>query len=379
MNKRQIKNLVAYGKAMKMMSCSNFTVNPKFILETIRNCGYNAYTAIADITDNSLESQVGAKNISVTFEVDEKKKITAIIISDDGCGMDFETLVEALALGSETGKDFYSLGRYGSGMKTSSFSLGKILEVFTKTEEGNLLIGSINLDDAYKDNGVCNLNDMSKFYETGTDSEVFDWFISKTNSTHGTVVRISNLDGLTNRDLYSFSDTLRNRFGEIYNKFIINNVVDITVNGKECPCVDLMASPYGSKLLGSGDIVVDGLIIKYKAYYLPRMEEKRFSGEKHIKVSDGLYGLDRGLSNQGFYLYRCNRLVGKALTLGMYDRHSTKNGFRCELFFDGDCDYLFGSTFTKIVTEKVKSALNQSLLLLAQKLLDSNQFLVRIY
>ena len=359
MEKPIIKDLVAYGNKMKCIASNELQIGPKFILSTFRQCGYDSYSALADITDNSLEQEVGAKNVSVDFEV-ESRKITAILISDDGCGMNLETLTEALKLGSDTGKNHLTLGFYGSGFKASSLSQGRLLEIYTKTEDGDLLLGVIDLDAVDKGEGVRSLEDIVKIYKIDEDSDKYIWFINKINNTHGTVVKISNLDMLTNRDVYSFSDTLRNDFGEIYNKFISSKLININVNGVAVKQFDLMGSPYTSVLLAEGDIICEGHTIHYKAYYIPNAPDTK-DNKKYIDLGNGVVGLNRGLGNEGFYLYRNNRLVGRAVTLGFFGKHSIKNGFRCELFFDGTCDYLFGSTFNKIVGEKPKHALNQTL------------------
>ena len=59
----------------------------------LRQLGYTNYTAIADIIDNSIEGEVGSKNVFIDLIKCEEDKTTFsdILISDDGCGMDEET------------------------------------------------------------------------------------------------------------------------------------------------------------------------------------------------------------------------------------------------------------------------------------------------
>jgi hypothetical protein len=114
-------------------------------------------------------------------------------------------------------------------------------------------------------------------------------------------------------------------------------------------------------LMGEGSFNVDGHDVSYKAWYIPK-DSTETRGDEHITSSNGTDYLLRTLNNQGIYIYRQNRLVGKAVTLGLWTKDQYKNGFRCEVFVDGSCDYLFGSTFNKIVNEKSRDDMSQSLL-----------------
>ena len=71
-------------------------------------------------------------------------------------------------------------------------------------------------------------------------------------------------------------------------------------------------------------------------------------------------GFGRTNSDAGIYVYRQMRLVGGGLDLGMCQKtgHWT-NGFRFELFMDGSADKIFGTTFTKMITERDKSGIEQ--------------------
>ena len=46
-----------------------FEMRKKYVLLALRANGYSNNTAIADIIDNSLETDVNAKNINVAFEL----------------------------------------------------------------------------------------------------------------------------------------------------------------------------------------------------------------------------------------------------------------------------------------------------------------------
>ena len=103
----------------------------KLLLASLRSVGYNEETAIADIIDNCISAQ--AHEIKIQFDWEKKR----IVISDDGFGMNEKDLIENMRIGSSDpskirGKD--DLGRFGMGMKTAAFSLGKKLTVITKSD-----------------------------------------------------------------------------------------------------------------------------------------------------------------------------------------------------------------------------------------------------
>src|SRR5579872_6905872 len=97
------------------------TPRPDSLIESLRAVGYDLPTAIADLIDNSISAQ--AKHVWVDFHWDGEN--SRIAISDDGFGMDADTLVAALRIGSRNPLEMRAptdLGRFGLGLKTASFS-----------------------------------------------------------------------------------------------------------------------------------------------------------------------------------------------------------------------------------------------------------------
>lgn len=101
------------------------------LLASLRSVGYNEETAIADIIDNCISAQ--AHEIKIQFDWGKKR----IVISDDGFGMSEKDLIENMRIGSSDPSKIRAeddLGRFGMGMKTAAFSLGKKLTVVTKSD-----------------------------------------------------------------------------------------------------------------------------------------------------------------------------------------------------------------------------------------------------
>ena len=103
------------------------------VIQALRSIGYNAQTAIADIVDNSIDAK--ATCINIAFEYNNGNGF--IKITDNGLGMTEEELQKAMTIGSKDPREKRQkeeLGRFGMGLKTASFSLGKRLCVVTKKE-----------------------------------------------------------------------------------------------------------------------------------------------------------------------------------------------------------------------------------------------------
>lgn len=102
------------------------TPHAKMLLVALRSVGYTNETAIADIVDNSISG--AASEIELYFDWDNKR----IIIADNGFGMTYEELLEAMEIGSADPNEMRpseDLGRFGLGMKTLNFLLYMFWEI----------------------------------------------------------------------------------------------------------------------------------------------------------------------------------------------------------------------------------------------------------
>jgi len=337
-------------------------------LTTLRNSGYNNYTAIADIVDNSLDNEVDSKNIKIEFKVDTKSEyeFEYIKIHDDGNGMDYSTLVEALKLGSNTGKlRKQDLGSYGTGMKAAALSIGRRFVIKTKSENDKFYIVEFDLDD------ILTSGNFEVLIKEGNNEE-YDEFIKDTDSANGTSIIISKLDRIDNSSVTSFRNKLIKDFGLFYKIFIEENQVNININGEVVKAFDPMfRSPNNEKSKRMSPLNErfnhNGVEFRFNAYYILKTDNinttNDFKSKEYNKPDDYLINISRNSRNAGLYIYRNNRLVGSGLDLGIIGKSGDGwlNGLRIELFVDGDSDSLFGSTYTKMIHEKDKSEINQGL------------------
>lgn len=321
------------------METNSIQVRDSFVVNALRNCGYNNYAAIADIIDNSIEPEVNASRVEITLETQQRgEPISTIIIADNGSGMSYDTLKEAMCLGAQTGKTGESnLGMYGTGLKTAALSIGQVLRVYTLLED-DATGSSATLD--LTDEAV-NTEDGLKVAFTQVPAEDILKMLPESASS-GTVVRIEKIDKLYNTDRKSFGGFLRRKLGEVFGKFISNNICRFFVDTREVSPINPMINPNGmNELLGNGNFSVNGHTFSYTAYFIPKDGSEDNLGE----------GNSRNSANQGIYIFRQNRLVGRALTLGLWTRHPSLNGLRIELLMDGTNDSLLGAPFTKLVNE----------------------------
>ena len=102
-------------------------------INTLKKIGYSLETSVADIIDNSIAAQ--AKNIEIEIPYSVKAAPAFISIKDDGFGMTKKELIENMRLGCKDPDDEREpgdLGRFGSGMKTASFSQANKLIVISE-------------------------------------------------------------------------------------------------------------------------------------------------------------------------------------------------------------------------------------------------------
>jgi hypothetical protein len=99
------------------------------LMSSLRDIGYDAPGAVADLVDNSIDAE--ARNIDVT--VSSAGQDSWIRVADDGFGMSAGRLEEAMRYGSSRAYGEEDLGAFGLGLKTASLSQCRRLTVATRT------------------------------------------------------------------------------------------------------------------------------------------------------------------------------------------------------------------------------------------------------
>jgi len=305
------------------------TPNAAKTLSSLRNTDYTNESAICDIVDNSIDA--GASIIHLI--INGSKKVESIQIIDDGCGMDENTLIEAVRLGSDTVKNNnYDLGLYGMGLVTGSLSFSEHLTVTSfindsvasvtqdlehirKTNKFEVLLP--NLDKAFDENFI-------KEVRAKTDKE----------AVSGTIVEISQIDRWRWNTVNGTVKSLKETLGQVFRVFISEGKCKILVNGEAVSPIDPIHD-FEPKLIAETKIPVGEEYVEVKLFELSNQGEQ---GNKSIKFN---------IPNQGFYLLRNNREISRAQTLGVFSKHNSLNLFRGEFSYPGSLDDILNSGFTK--------------------------------
>lgn len=309
------------------------TPNAGKLMESLRFLGYNNYSAICDIVDNSFDAEAS----NVWIEIKQKSSETVIEIADDGSGMHLPTLDQALRLGSITDRNEASdLGKYGMGLVTASLSIARNTRVLTRAN-GKLLKSVVDLDE------MISTNSFEKILcEADTqDSKLFAAFIAAKST--GTLVVLTKCDNIKNSNLTIFRNILRLKLAQTY-RYYLQSGKKIYLNGDLVELRDPLMLDEGSEIFSDETFEVS----------FERLDGKLVSDTMRVRVallpdfgSDGNKERKINMHSQGFYVLRNNREIAEGASLKLFVRHNDLNRFRAEIFFSGVLDEPMGVNFTK--------------------------------
>lgn len=272
----------------------------KLLLASLRSVGYNEETALADIIDNCISAH--AHEIKIQFDWENRR----IVIFDDGFGMSKAHLIENMRIGSSDPdkiREKDDLGRFGMGMKTAAFSLGKKLTVITKS-----------------DSVVSNASwDLDQIPEIGwnliiRDENEISEFSSKIDK-QGTFVVIENLDRIIDIDdenkakkkFYKIADNTVKHLALIFHRFIEEDNLILELNGNLIKawnpfCLENSATQeLAEELIFSDNSDVK---VTIQPYVLPH--KTKFASDNDFQTAGGAKGWNY---HQGIYIYRNRRLI----------------------------------------------------------------------
>lgn len=274
------------------------------LLSSLRSVGYRPETAIADIVDNCISA--GSSTVEISFLWDSLA--SKIVIVDNGVGMTQEKLIRSMKIGSASPWDIRhhnDLGRFGMGMKTAAFSMGKKLTVVSKIESQYA-------------NACWDLN----FIESDT-SGIWKLLVNNTEYSnvglspweHGTAILIEDLDQIvpysnpnsikTKNSFYSLVDTVAKHLGLIFHRFIEDDSLVISINTIPIkPWNPFFISNSATQELADEIYCENGKEVSIQPYVLPH--KTKFKTEQELKDIEGPYGVT---AHQGIYVYRNRRLL----------------------------------------------------------------------
>ena len=191
-------------------------------LNALRQAGYRSTaTAVAELVDNSIEANADKIDIialsdDVFLSQRTSSQVTNIAVLDNGDGMNEETLASCLSMGWGTRLETRDgLGRFGFGLKGSSISQARRVEVYSWSSPGKVMRAHLDLDEI-KDNKLSTLDEP-------VTANLPDWLVSacpeKVEDT-GTLVLWSNMDNLDLKRPETLVNRLNGELCRIYRHFL---------------------------------------------------------------------------------------------------------------------------------------------------------------
>ena len=284
---------------------NDMSPEPKSHIKTLMRIGYDFNSAIADIIDNSITAKAKKINIICPSETDNP----FLSIIDNGIGMEPEELIQNMRIGCkdpnekrETG----DLGRFGSGMKTASFSHARRLTVISRKKGKKLAAACWDIDEIEDKNAWClrelnekdiqNLDHLDKELIKGVGTQLIWEKIKKFEET----------DHNNSKNSIETSMVDLNKYLALhFHKFLQGpNKINIYVQKLKIEPIDpFLTTKKGYQEGPTDETFVKGGKLQIKSHTLPHHSNLTQS------EIDNIGGMEEIYKGQGLYIYRENRLI----------------------------------------------------------------------
>jgi hypothetical protein len=323
------------------------------LVNSLRDLGYEAPEAVADLVDNSIVA--GARKVDITVEFSGSD--SWIRIADDGRGMSAGTINEAMRYGSHRDYAEDDLGRFGLGLKTASMSQCRRLTVASRPSKTIARVEARQLDLDFVEE-----SDSWDIFVVGADErppEVAEPLLKHT----GTVVMWEDLDRILNyknpgsewarQRLLSLADTLDVHLGMVFHRFLSGEVprrakLRITINGSRVEPWD----PFARGESATDELKAEELelntptgsgVVRLEPFVLPPKDS--FTNEAAHRRAAGPENWNR---QQGLYIYRASRLIQSGGWCRMRTQDEHTKLARIGLFFNPELDAALGINVAKM-------------------------------
>ena len=307
------------------------------LMSSLRSVGYKVETAVADILDNCIGAH--ATEIHLDFNWDGEN--SSIAIYDNGDGMSEELLISSMKIGSadpSEERDGDDLGRFGMGLKTAGFSLGKKLRVVTK-QKGESITACWDLDYiASSGDGKWNLlvNDIDM-------SCIMYKYEKFSKFENGTLVIIEELDRMIDMEnvkkskanFYRKIEIVKEHIGMIFHRFIEEDDLKIYFKDEIIQAWNPFVIENNATQELSEEEYFDGnKYVLVQPYVLPH--KTKFETENDFKKAAGPKGW---LAQQGIYVYRNRRLLVYGTWFDFLKKETAFNLARIKVDMSSEEDY----------------------------------------
>lgn len=313
--------------------------HPAALIEAMRSLGYTLETAIADLVDNSISHS--ATHVRIQF--DWAGKDSTISISDNGCGMNEDQLVEAMRAGTHNPRARRAssdLGRFGLGLKTASFSQASRLSVISRAA------GHVEATRVWDLPYMAAVNEWILQHEISIDARGHaKWMVQQPS---GTCVVWENLDRLVgdalpenltaHKAFMEAADRVTAHLSMVFGEFLVGagavkiEVGNVTLNRWDPFIRDHSAT----QILPVERLNIGSHSVEVRPYVLPHHSKLT---RKEFELASGPRGWT---AHQGFYIYRNNRLIsaGGWLSLSLTrDEHLKLARIRIDLGNEFDFEW----------------------------------------
>lgn len=328
--------------------------SPTRLLDSLRSTGYDVTTAVGDILDNSIDAQ--AKKIDTYINYDKETGYEFIFV-DNGNGMDYEILDDAMKLGSEKANySQSSLGIFGFGLITASIGLCKRVEVYTKTDQSNDILISVQDLDVLFEEDMFRKDGPRK--ASKEEEKLFNKYL--VNVFSGTIVRWLKCDRIIDVNTKRVINSVKNKISKIYRSFMElpgDAKIEFTMNGDliepadpmwlKHPETEVWSDEYYLMKLKEKGIEAIEENIRCRLILLPKFE---YQQAREYKINE---------KTSGFHIFRNNRVILEGQTLNMFRKNPIRNRFRGEIYLPSSLDDHIGINFTKMILDISQQLIDQ--------------------
>lgn len=315
----------------------NLSLTVKMI-ETLAHSGHKPDSAFADLIDNSIDAN--ASDIRIVLDA-EDNKLSSFKLSDNGTGMDLDTLIKAVTPGSDTSHHTLDLGKYGIGLNTSLLNFGDMFFVFSKRDMHQPVGVKFDLEDM-RETGEVAVTPIP----TLTDN-MMRVFKSMVPGNSGTFIFvpyvIRHRMPMVNRS--RFDRKLHTKLGQTFYHFMVGTEnedgsisppqVSLQINGEQVLPLDPMHRDTS-----------DVLYSKQEHFTVEDTDGTQH--EVTFKLETFILKDSPTLQQQGYYVYRNGRMVADAREFEIFKKHPTTNNIRHEIHFDDSMDAFFNVDLLKL-------------------------------
>jgi len=288
----------------------------------LRDTGYNFPMAVADIIDNSIAAN--AKNIYVDIELKSDGR-KFVYFADDGDGMSYEMLKDAMRYGAKERENPASLGKFGLGLKTASSSVCLKFTLISR-QSADQPLNKLSWDLEY-----VKANDRWEMIHDEISDEEADRF-KEYCGDKGTLLIWSKCDRLLKKEysepggskeksaISRLSTNLTEHLALVYYRFLdpkdtrAENI-SIYINGKSIEGWNPFYPEKSEQVLEESQQTIfcelqtgEEQAATIRAWILPHKDDCNEEERKKAKITN---------KGQGFYVFRENRLIHNGDWLGI--------------------------------------------------------------